>query len=194
MILDPGEVTLLVTEALDALGIPYFVAGSFASIVHGVVRTTMDADIVADIRPGQATPLADRLEADFFVDLHALHSAVAGRHHPNFIHRDSMFKVDIYPLPADDFHASELARRLRAPFSEDGSRGAYIASAEDTILSKLDWYRRGDEVSERQWRDVLGIFKVQADRLDLAYMRLWGEVLGVTDLVERALFAAAIDS
>jgi hypothetical protein len=64
---------------------------------------------------------------------------------------------------------------------------ASVASAEDTLLAKLDWYRMGGEVSERQWRDVLGVLKVQAGGLDLEYMRRWARELGVDDLLERAL-------
>jgi hypothetical protein len=64
---------------------------------------------------------------------------------------------------------------------------ASVASAEDTLLAKLEWYRMGGEVSERQWRDVLGVLKVQAGGLDLEYLRRWARELGVDDLLERAL-------
>ena len=63
----------------------------------------------------------------------------------------------------------------------------FLASAEDTILAKLEWYRLGDEVSDRQWSDVLGIFKVQQDRLDHDYMMKWAVELQVADLLERAM-------
>ncbi len=69
-------------------------------------------------------------------------------------------------------------------------RTAYIASAEDTVLTKLEWYRMGGEVSDRQWRDVLGVLKVQGKRLDLAYLRRWATELGIADLLERALAEA----
>jgi hypothetical protein len=72
----------------------------------------------------------------------------------------------------------------------DPERTAYVASAEDTVLTKLEWYRMGSEVSERQWRDVLGVLKVQAERLDLAYLRRWAAALGVADLLEQALSQA----
>ncbi len=62
-----------------------------------------------------------------------------------------------------------------------------VASAEDTLLAKLEWYRMGGEVSERQWRDVLGALKVQAGALDLEYLHRWASELGVDDLLERAL-------
>jgi hypothetical protein len=63
---------------------------------------------------------------------------------------------------------------------------------EDTILSKLEWFRAGGDVSERQWRDVLGILEVQAGNLDMEYLRRWAEELGVSDLFERALLEATL--
>jgi hypothetical protein len=67
---------------------------------------------------------------------------------------------------------------------------ALVATPEDTLLAKLEWYRSGGEVSERQWRDVLGIMMVQGNKLDLAYLRQWAKELKVSDLLERALLDA----
>jgi hypothetical protein len=65
-----------------------------------------------------------------------------------------------------------------------------LSSAEDAVLAKLEWYRMGGEVSERQWNDLLGILKVQGTALDLPYVRHWAADLQVTDLLERALAEA----
>ena len=62
-----------------------------------------------------------------------------------------------------------------------------MARAEDTILAKLVWYRKGGEVPDRQWHDVLGVIQVQAGRLDSAYLREWAANLRVTDLLVKAL-------
>jgi hypothetical protein len=71
--------------------------------------------------------------------------------------------------------------------SEDPECHAYVASAEDVVLAKLEWYRRGGEVSDRQWQDVLGVLEVQGDRLDMEYMRRMASELDVADLLARAL-------
>jgi hypothetical protein len=68
--------------------------------------------------------------------------------------------------------------------------GGSLASAEDTILAKLDWYRQGGEVSERQWRDVLGVVRVQGDRLEWSYLRQQAASLGLSDLLEKLQSAA----
>jgi hypothetical protein len=65
-----------------------------------------------------------------------------------------------------------------------------VESAENTVLSKLEWFRAGGEVSERQWWDVVGILRAQAHGLDEAYLDRWAVTLGVADLLERAVAAA----
>ena len=94
-------------------------------------------------------------------------------------------------MPRSRVQSSVWAYRIEV-IATDPERTAYVATAEDTILAKLEWYRMGGGVSERQWRDVLGVMKVQADRLDLAYLRQWADQLNVSDLLERALTEAGI--
>lgn len=70
----------------------------------------------------------------------------------------------------------------------------FVSSAEDTILQKLRWFQKGGGVSERQWDDVLGVLKVQADALDYAYMQRWATDLGVAELLQQARVDAGLES
>ena len=63
----------------------------------------------------------------------------------------------------------------------------YVDTAEHTLLRKLAWYRRGGEASERQWRDVQAIARIQGERLERDRLQLWAARLGVTDLLQRVL-------
>ena len=192
MVPEPIQATLLVVEALEALGVPYLIGGSLASAVHGVVRTTMDADLVADLRPEHAEPLAQALGDAFYVDAASIRDAIRHRSSFNVIHLESMFKVDIFIPKQRPFDRTQLQRRTKQVIATEPEREAYVATAEDTILAKLEWYRRGGEVSDRQWQDVLGVLKVQGNRLDLAYLRQWAASLGVSDLLEKALTEAGL--
>ena len=60
------------------------------------------------------------------------------------------------------------------------------------MLAKLQWYRDGGGVSDRQWNDVLGVLKVQGATLDRAYLEEWARELGLTDLLRRALEDAGL--
>ncbi len=187
MLPEPLAVTLQVVDALDALHAPYWIGGSLASALHGVARSTLDSDIVADLKPEQAADFARALEPAFYVDMEMIQDAIKRRSSFNLIHRETMFKVDVFILKTRPFEQAQLSRREEQVLSLEPERRAYVCTAEDTILAKLEWYRMGGEVSERQWRDVLGVMAVQGQRLDLDYLRRWATELGVGDLLERAL-------
>jgi hypothetical protein len=180
-------VTTTVADALEALGVLYAIGGSFASALHGVMRATMDADLVADMRQEHVAPFVQALGEAFYADAEMMREAIGQHKSFNLIHLDTMFKVDVFVARPRDFDRAQLARRQLHLLAEDPERRAYVASAEDTVLAKLEWYWLGGQASDRQWRDVLGVLKVQGQRLDLAYMRHMAAGLGVQDLLERAL-------
>jgi hypothetical protein len=173
-------------NAFKAVGIDYVVVGSVASSVHGDYRTSADIDVVADISKEQVRPLVNALRDDFYLDDLSVSKAIAQGRSFNVIHLAGIFKVDVF-LPASDLSKQQLARREVHSIDADGSHEVWIATAEDTILAKLHWYRLGEEVSELQWRDVKGILGTQGSALDFDYLRLWAERVGVLDLLERAV-------
>ncbi|KAA3644219.1 MAG: hypothetical protein DWQ07_19110 [Chloroflexi bacterium] len=184
---EPLEVTLLVTGTLEKLDIPYFITGSLGSALYGMVRSTQDADIVAAMRPEHTQAFLNALQDEFFLDEEMIANATEQGTSFNIIHRNTMFKVDVFIPPPDPFQQSQFERTQQLSFSLERERSANFASPEDIILSKLDWYRSGGEISERQWRDVLGVIKTRSVDLDKEYLTRWAHELKVHDLLARAL-------
>jgi hypothetical protein len=188
---EPVEVTIQVTDVFEKLSVPYLIGGSLASALYGMVRTTQDADIVAEMRLEHLQPFVTALQDEFFIDDEMIAAAIQRNSSFNIIHRETMFKVDVFIPRPRPFLQSQLARAQRQTFTFETEVSAKFASPEDTILAKLEWYRLGGEISERQWRDILGVLKTRAGVLDLSYLRKWAGELKLSDLLERALQASA---
>jgi hypothetical protein len=184
---EPVEVTLKVTGVFEKLAVPYLIGGSLASALYGMVRTTQDSDIIAEMRLEHLQPFVSALQNEFYIDDETIAEAIQHSSSFNIIHRDTMFKVDVFIPRPRPFLQSQLTRAERQIFSLETEISAKFASPEDTILSKLEWYRMGGEVSDRQWRDVLGVLKTRTGELDLVYLQKWAKELKVEDLLARAL-------
>ena len=180
------QVLLEVTRVLEELEIPYVVGGSLASSLHGIPRSTQDADLVAALRTDHIQSFIPRIEGAFYVAPERVEDAVRRRTSFNLIHLKTMIKVDLFVFSETPLARQEMERRQILPIPGVPAAQLQIASPEDTILQKLLWYQKGGGVSERQWNDILGVIKVQGRALDLGYLEEWAERSGVHDLLARA--------
>jgi hypothetical protein len=176
-----------VVEALERLGVRHYVAGSVASAAHGVPRASVDADVVADLRSEHAEPLARRLAGEFYVSEDRVRDAIVRRRSFNVIHLATMFKVDVFVTKGRPFDTECLGRARPEPLP-GATRPFFMATPEDVLLAKLEWFRSGGESSERQWTDVVGLLKARGpEGLDREYLERWARAVGVRDLLERAI-------
>ena len=182
---DELDVALAITSALESLGIAHFVGGSLASSLQGEPRSTNDIDLIIDLSESGVGELVAALGADFDVDVEALKRAMRERGSWNIFFTPLVLKIDLFALGTTEFDRSEMDRRRRVIVREDGA-ALYVKSPEDTVLRKLRWYRDGGEVSDRQWRDVLGVLRVSGPFLDVDYLDRWAPRIGVDGLLARA--------
>ena len=180
-----------IARTLKWLGVRYYVGGSLASSVRGLPRTSIDVDLAAELGPEHVTPLVGALTSEFYVSEPRVREAVAARRSFNVIHLATMMKVDVFVSRQRPFER-ELFDRLTPEFLDTAGTSVPhpVPRAEDVILLKLEWFRAGGEVSDRQWGDVIGVIRVAGAALDRNYLARWASQLGVSDLIDRALAAA----
>jgi hypothetical protein len=187
---EPLQIVRKVVDVLESLRIPYLLGGSLAGSLHGIPRATLDADLVVDFGLRHVGPFTAALAGDFYMDSGAMREAVRNRSSFKVIHLQTLFKVDVYILKEDDFSRNEMDRREKVGIEEETGNNLFVASAEDTLLHKLFWFQAGGGVSERQWRDVMGILRVQGEKLDGTYLDKMAKSTGVKDLLEKAYHEA----
>lgn len=181
-----------VIQVFSDLGIAYALGGSMASSLFGISRHTRDADITVEPFPGKETPLADAFGSDYYVSLPAIREALRDRSSFNIIKPATGFKVDVFLRKDYPFERMAMKRRIALKLPDSPEQPIIVHSPEDVILFKLRWYRLGNESSEQQWKDILGVLQVQAGKLDDAYLDHWAKELKISDLLERARQEAVI--
>jgi len=180
-----------VLDVLEALGVRHYVGGSLASSAHGIPRASIDADILAELQPGDVARFVTALGDRYYIPDDRVSDAVDRRASFNLIHLASMLKIDVFVAKDRAFDRRALGRARPEPLESEAGRRVPLASAEDIVLAKLEWYRKGGEVSERQWGDVIGVLRTGGAKLDLPYLRELAPDLGVSDLLERAVAEVA---
>lgn len=176
----PAAALAGVTAALDALGISWFLTGSIASSLHGVPRSTNDLDVVALLPPASADAFVARLGEAYYADARMIRDAFLHGRACNVISLATMMKIDLMPprFPHDR-EAMVRCQRLALDDGQGGSLPVRVATAEDTVLAKLIWWREGGRQSQRQIADIRGVIAAQGAGLDRAYLARWAEPCGI---------------
>lgn len=162
--------------------------------MFGEPRATNDVDLAVRISPGDLDPVLARLHArEFYVPERLANDAIANRTSFNVIHPSGL-KVDLFVHGDGLLDRLQMERRVRVSVATEPPSDLWVTSPDDQILRKLDWYRLGQQVSDRQWRDIIGLLQAQATHVDLDGLRSTAADVGLDDLLGLAMEAAGIRS
>ncbi|MEK7482528.1 MAG: hypothetical protein AAB620_01925 [Patescibacteria group bacterium] len=178
---NPKHILVVVAEILKELRIPYFITGGMAVLVWGRPRFTADIDIIVELKENDIAKLKmalQKLGQGGYIDAQMMREAMRTQGEFNFIDGESGLKVDFWILKNDEFDCSRLQRRVSQKIL---GKKIYFASAEDLILSKLNWSK--DSLSTRHLEDIDSIFKISGKKIDKMYLKSWALKLDLEKLL-----------
>jgi hypothetical protein len=177
--MEQSELLIRLAKSLEAIGVEYLVTGGMASATFGEPRFTNDIDVIADLHDGDVAAFCAAFpQPEFYVSEESIRQAIRDRFQFNVLQPTSGLKIDVI-LPQDtEFERSRRQRMVRISVFPEVA--VCFASPEDVIIRKMEYYAEGG--SEKHLRDIAGILKVQADKIDRAYIVAWATRLGVADI------------
>ncbi|MGK7946451.1 MAG: hypothetical protein AB4058_18480 [Microcystaceae cyanobacterium] len=178
MLTDPISLALIIANLLEKLEISYLVGGSLASTLFGEPRSTQDIDFIVDLEIEKINLFIDTFTPQFYLSESAIQEAINSQSSFNLIDPDSLGKIDIFILKQRPLNQSEFQRRQKLVVQENPARTLYLSTPEDAILQKIIWYKMTNQ-SDKQWRDILGIMKLQGTKLDRIYLDKWATELNL---------------
>jgi hypothetical protein len=189
---DPGEIARILHSVFESLSIPYYITGGVCAIAYGDPRTTRDLDLVVECKPSEIMPMVAQFESEgFYCPPGAVEDIQSGKGRVlSITHMQLVLNADVVLNANTDFDRFKMERRRLEAIGLDESEQFWLASPEDVILAKLLWGRQSQ--SEKQWRDVLGVLKVQGDSLDFDYLTQWAARLDLVGVVQQAIAAAGL--
>ena len=188
--MNPLRLARWIGDVFDELDVRWVLGGSQASSLIAEPRHTQDVDMAAELEAWHIDAVVARCEQDFFVQRTAVEEAVAQHRSFNLLSRTSSWKVDVFVCADTLLDQRQMARRQL--FDVEGL-SLWIPSPMDQILRKLWWYRLGHEASEQQWRDIVALTRIHGPHIDRDNLIDDAIVVGVRDLLKRAIGAAGLD-
>jgi hypothetical protein len=173
------QAVLDMTDALNALDIPWMLTGSLATNVYGVPRSTADADFVVELGQTALSALMNRLGDAYRLDSQLSFETITATSRFIVTLPSSVFRIELFLLSDDPHDQSRFSRRVR---QDQGGRQVFLPTAEDVIITKLRWSQRGRRPKDLE--DVRSVIEVQQARLDWPYVESWCDRHGTRDLLE----------
>jgi len=165
-----------ICNKLESLHIPYMITGGSAVGFWGHIRTTMDIDMVIQMRISQVDTFLAAVKEEAYVDIQTVKEAVKSKSTFNIIPNETLFKVDIILLDeGNDYEVRKFERRIKMNFQ---GREIYVITPEDLVISKLIWSKSAGG-SERQIKDCESIWKLNQENIDTNYINKWIDVLNI---------------
>jgi hypothetical protein len=187
MTVDPLALAIEFAELLERLGIEYALGGSVASALFGEPRSTIDVDFALRLNKAGLDGIVDALHADFYIPIESANAAILDQSSFNLISHGTGLKIDVFAIGNGLLDRRQIERRVRLLVRRNPRAEMWVTSAEDQVLRKLSWYRDGGEVSDRQWRDIVAILRIQQKNLDFDDLGATAHQLNIADLLRRAI-------
>jgi hypothetical protein len=186
MTLGPLALAIEFGKMLESFDLAYALGGSVASSLLGEPRTTIDVDFAVRLDHVGLERIIEATSAEFYVPVESARASIDALSSFNLISNASGLKIDLFVVGTELLDRRQLERRCLMLVRREPRAELWVTSAEDQILRKISWYRDGGEVSDRQWRDIVGLLRTQRSTLDFEDLRTAATLLGLDDLLSRA--------